>query len=407
MLKNLNITNLGPSKELSFDFGNRLNFLTGDNGLGKSFVLDIIWWTLTRAWPGNGRPMRPDEEKSESAQIEWSREDGIECSGYYKPSIAKWDINVAPVFPDGLVIYARMDGGFSIQFSPTGRGKPKAPLQLSPFDVWEGSGKGGKSRCEGFYRDVAAWLQTDAPQGGMLRNVAQVLSPQYETMEFGPPKRVYLDDTRMHPVLKMPYGEVPIAESSAGMRRILALAYVLTWACHENAERSRLMKSTSDGGVTVIIDEIEAHLHPLWQRTIVPALLTALDALNPGTPHQFHISTHSPLVLASLEPMFDQDQDRLFHFKLEGHSAVAEEIEWTPHGTSSYWLTSPIFGLGEARSREAETAIQAAKDFMVGQTAKLPKNLQTKEQIHEALKSSLPGQDPFWPRWMVKTGLED
>jgi predicted ATPase len=409
MLKNLHINDLGPSKELSFDFGTRLNFLTGDNGLGKSFVLDIVWWALTGAWPGKSRPMRPDEEKAESARIAWSENGKDTFTAYYTPKNENWLLLAlkGDVHSGGLVIYARMDGGFSIHFSRGGRGRPKAPLQLTPDEVWGGSRRGGTSRCEGFYRDVGTWLQTGSPQGEMLRRVARVLSPQNEVLEFGVPKRVYLEDTLNHPILMLPYGEVPVAESSAGMRRILALSYVMTWACHEDAERSRLMKSSSDGGVTVIIDEIEAHLHPLWQRSIVPALLTALDALNPGTPHQFHVSTHSPLVLASLEPFFDEDQDSLFHFKLDGHSAVAEEIEWTPHGTSSYWLTSPIFGLGEARSREAETAIQAAKDFMIGKTENLPQNLKTKEQIHNALKNSLPGQDPFWPRWMVKTGLED
>lgn len=406
MLKNLRITDLGPSKELSFEFGNRLNFLTGDNGLGKSFVLDIVWWTLTGTWPGKGRAIQPNENQAAAAKIEGETDTGRAFSAKYDPTLNRWDMDVLNKSKhDGLVVYARMDGGFSIRFSRTDR--HWTPRQLSASEVWEGSGRGGKMQCEGFYRDVAAWLQTDSPQGNMLREAALALSPEMEQMEFIQPKRIYVDDTRLHPILKMPYGDVPVTECSAGMRRILALAYILTWACHEDAERSRLMKMPFHGGVTVIIDEIEAHLHPRWQRTIVPALLTALDALNPGKPHQFHISTHAPLVLASLEPFFDQEQDRLFHFKLEGKCAVAEEIEWTPHGTSSYWLTSPIFGLGEARSREAETAIQAAKDFMVGKTDKLPANLQTKELIHEALKSSLPGQDLFWPRWIVKTGLED
>ena len=407
MLTNLNITNLGPSKELSFDFGSRLNFLTGDNGLGKSFVLDIVWWALTGAWPGASRPMRPDDNQTESSKIAWLSASGREVSAQYDAKLSKWDVDkFSKSKNDGLVVYARMDGGFSIHFSPTDR--HWIPRQLSASEVWEGSRRGGKMQCEGFYRDVASWLQTDSPQGKMLRRAALALSPEKESMELIQPKRIYVDDTRLHPLLKMPYGEVPVAECSAGMRRILALAYILTWACHEDAERSRLMKSPSTGGVTVIIDEIEAHLHPLWQRSIISALLKTIDDLNPGKPHQFHISTHAPLVLASLEPFYDETKDRLFHFKLdEDQRAVAEEIIWTPHGTSSYWLTSPIFGLVEARSREAETAIQAAKDFMVGKTEKLPQNLQTKEQIHEALKSSLPGQDPFWPRWMVKTGLED
>lgn len=407
MLKNLQITDLGPSKKLSFEFGSRLNILTGDNGLGKTFVLDIIWWTLTRTWPGKGRSIRPNELQLESAEIEWESGVGPGYAAGYNPKLNRWEMHdtFSRSENDGLVVYARMDGGFSIRFSPTDR--QWAPRQLSASEVWEGSGRAGKMQCEGFYRDVTAWLQTDSPQGNMLRKAAHALSPELERMEFIQPKRIYVDDTRLHPILKMPYGDVPVAECSAGMRRILSLAYILTWACHENAERSRLMKSPSNGGVTVIIDEIEAHLHPLWQRTIIPALRSALDDLNPGKTHQFHISTHSPMVLASLEPFFDEDQDHLFHFKLEEGTAVVEDLPWALHGVSSYWLTSPVFGLVEARSREAETAIIAARNFMIGKTGKLPPNLRSKESIHEKLKRVLPGQDPFWPRWIIKTGMED
>jgi hypothetical protein len=31
----------------------RLNLLSGDNGLGKTFLLDIAWWTLTGTWASN------------------------------------------------------------------------------------------------------------------------------------------------------------------------------------------------------------------------------------------------------------------------------------------------------------------------------------------------------------------
>jgi recombinational DNA repair ATPase RecF len=29
----------------------RLNLITGDNSLGKSFLLDVAWYCLTRRWP--------------------------------------------------------------------------------------------------------------------------------------------------------------------------------------------------------------------------------------------------------------------------------------------------------------------------------------------------------------------
>lgn len=44
----------------------------------------------------------------------------------------------------------------------------------------------------------------------------------------------------------------------------------------------------------VLIDEIEAHLHPTWQREIIPLLTTLFPKI------QFFITTHSPQVLSSV-----------------------------------------------------------------------------------------------------------
>ena len=66
------------------------------------------------------------------------------------------------------------------------------------------------------------------------------------------------------------------------------------------------------------------------------------------------------------------------------------------------WLTSPIFGLNQARSREAEAAFEAAEAFMRGDTKRLPRGLKTKAAIQKALEKSLSGVDPFWPRWIVE-----
>jgi DNA repair ATPase RecN len=39
MLEYLKLRNVGPAPELEMRFGPRLNLITGDNGLGKSFLL--------------------------------------------------------------------------------------------------------------------------------------------------------------------------------------------------------------------------------------------------------------------------------------------------------------------------------------------------------------------------------
>ncbi len=68
MLKNLYLRDVGPSREMALELAPRLNVLTGDNGLGKSFILDIAWWALTfnwgpdssgKAWPRRGKGSAP------------------------------------------------------------------------------------------------------------------------------------------------------------------------------------------------------------------------------------------------------------------------------------------------------------------------------------------------------------
>jgi DNA repair ATPase RecN len=54
MLKSLHLKNVGPAPEMTLELGSRMNLITGDNGLGKSFLLDVMWWALTRRWPQAG-----------------------------------------------------------------------------------------------------------------------------------------------------------------------------------------------------------------------------------------------------------------------------------------------------------------------------------------------------------------
>jgi len=48
MLDCLTIKNVCLAPELKLKWAPRFNIITGDNGLGKSFLLDTAWWALTR-----------------------------------------------------------------------------------------------------------------------------------------------------------------------------------------------------------------------------------------------------------------------------------------------------------------------------------------------------------------------
>ena len=49
MLERLALNNVGPAPEMALDFRPRVNLITGDNGLGKSFLLDMAWWAFDPA----------------------------------------------------------------------------------------------------------------------------------------------------------------------------------------------------------------------------------------------------------------------------------------------------------------------------------------------------------------------
>jgi hypothetical protein len=142
---------------------------------------------------------------------------------------------------------------------------------------------------------------------------------------------------------------------------------------------------------------MEAHLHPRWQREVLPALMSIGVLLNEKLETQFLVATHSPLVMASAEPVFDEGIDSLYHFEINDVGDVSlNEINFTRFGDISSWLTSPIFELKHARSKEAEIAIEAAKEL---QKNKNVSSTDVKEVSVQLIKY-LGSDDKFWPRWI-------
>ena len=56
MLHSLHLQNVGPAPAFDLNLKPRLNLLTGDNGLGKTFLLNVAWFGLTRCCPQELNP---------------------------------------------------------------------------------------------------------------------------------------------------------------------------------------------------------------------------------------------------------------------------------------------------------------------------------------------------------------
>jgi AAA domain, putative AbiEii toxin, Type IV TA system len=337
----------------------------------------------------------------------------------------------------GLVIYAAVDGSFAVwdparnywrepKGSKDGDEWPRAflfpPASASESDeaskkpirrdVANGLEEGGRVLCNGLIADWGVWYYQRSSQAKInpfkyLEDAISVLSHPLEPLTCGEPRKVFLDDTRSFPTLQMPYGVVPYPQWSAGVRRVVSFAYLIVWAWVEHLQAATLRKEPPTDQIILVVDEIEAHLHPKWQRTILPAILRVVEKLQQSIGVQVFAATHSPLVLASIEPHFDEEKDQLFCFNLHtekpsGKMVSFDTLPWAVHGDVVGWLTSDIFGLEQARSREAENAIEAAEAFLRGEKAKRPDGLNSKSAITAELRNVLSGIDPFWPRWIVE-----
>ena len=105
-------------------------------------------------------------------------------------------------------------------------------------------------RPKGVSNQMARVVIPDTPVGTesefeLLRRTLAALSPHGdrpgEVIRPGQPVRIFVDDTRDFPTIDFGYGDVPVIHASAGMRRILALAYLVVWSRREHVGASKLL----------------------------------------------------------------------------------------------------------------------------------------------------------------------
>lgn len=107
------------------------------------------------------------------------------------------------------------------------------------------------------------------------------------------------------------------------MKRILALSHLLVWAFQQHRLAAQAQRREPERRLVILFDEPETHLSPQWQRRLLPALMEAAAALGEGVEVQILVSTHAPLVLASVESRFDEARDRLFQLRMHEEEGLS------------------------------------------------------------------------------------
>jgi len=334
----LSLFNYRCAKKLILsDLQEDLNLFVGVNGAGKTTLLDALAHLLTvanarlRSPRGNGIPIPELDIRIGSATAAL----GVECHRAEAPDEAVyWTVLHTRAGHNPRVpahITAMEDGPLVINewaralrdeiersqercnlpvfvYYPVHRAVLDIPLRirkLHDFGLLQSSDQalplGRTARKSGIgFREFFEWFRNREdleneryrepgpfqpdPQLQAVRDALSVFLPGFHdfSIKRNPLRMVATKQGRIIRVDQMSDGEKILLALIGDLARRLAIA---------NPARPEPLL----GEGIVLIDEIDLHLHPSWQRTVIPRLLQTF----PGC--QFFITTHSPQVLGEVE----------------------------------------------------------------------------------------------------------
>jgi ABC-type multidrug transport system ATPase subunit len=175
-----------------------------------------------------------------------------------------------------------------------------------------------------------------------------------------------------------PWGRQPLAALSDGYRSTSQwLLDFIGWAVHAN----RLTENGNIGGI-LLIDEIEQHLHPLWQRYFVQRL----HEMFPNT--QIIASTHTPLAASGVADIDTGLLVKLDRSPENGVQAKLIDKEELYGKRADQVLTSEAFGLFTSRNQGSLTDIDRYSELL-GHTDLTEKEDDELQELREKLQESL------------------
>ena len=236
--------------------------------------------------------------------------------------------------------------------------------------------------CQWFYLRENAELRARVSNGASsgiefpdLRAVRAALCRTVEGVE-----RVFFDGNpqRLKVALRSPDGSrevLELGQLSDGYRNLLAM--VLDFA-RRLAQAHPAWPNPLEAPGILLIDEIELHLHPRWQQTVVPSLRAAF----PNT--QLIVTTHSPAVLTTV---------RREHVLLLGadHTFEAIPADVGTYGAENSRVLAEVFGAHD-RPQNVETVAKLRRylDLIEARQHESAEAVSLRSELEQALGSSDP-----------------
>ncbi len=346
-LQSITLVNFRAFEYLELDLHPELTVLIGSNGLGKSSILDAVAVALgpfVGAFDlGASRSFKPSD-----IRLEQVRQSYLPEMEYVQGGVEVRASGHVPVVSDECATSAEAFEWKRCLSAPTGARTTTADsrvLEVSanslqecmkrrgaevtvPVVAYYGPGRlykvknksrrkaSATSRTAGYidclesdssYEQLSVWLQTwflaqreardrhddaaSAEIGAYLHSVLRTIRVCLEPVGWTDLEYSLASEELI--ATKEGVGALPVSMLSDGIRGMISLVADIAFRCTKLNPHLGAHASRDTPGI-VLIDEIDLHLHPAWQQSVVSSLREAFPAV------QFIMTTHSPQVLSDV-----------------------------------------------------------------------------------------------------------
>lgn len=370
-IKHVIIENFRAIKKLDFECSGKVNVFIGDNGVGKTTVLEAIfvlcsWLNAKLSLPkGRGRSIRKEdirigaeycflsiavEYKGKSAQ--WSLMRGISSdnSTEKQTDLRELETLVRYIreFNDDdkslFSIYGVNRNLSSISIDKRVYGKKEvtrdvignsiARTNWKQFFNWYYERENEENRMKARFS-----IQYHDESLDAIRECLNEVFPDYHNLR--------VEDRPTRFVIEKDGHEINFDRLSDGEKCYITLVLDIA---RRLSMQSDGLGPILNGELIILIDELDLHLHPSWQLQMV----SNLERKFPNC--QFFVSSHSPLVLSSL-----CDEDKLVALR------NGEQVEFSavPYGDNGDYILKRFFGLSSVRDPRVQEVIDSISAELV------------------------------------------
>lgn len=289
-INKINIDQIGPIKELELNFSSKFNIICGQNGIGKTTILDC----LAQSFAGSSSTLK---KRAGAEMSSWDLEVSIDSKDIQKT------FDVFHFHPNET---SRNYNGFyessnEVVVFKTHRDIPYKKLSSLNTDKQKSINNFHQETIGGSLSDdLKNWFvnrflfsaQKDTLDQGQLKNYElakkcfSIVNPEIEFSKVLP--------NSFDIMLKTRAGDIYFEYLSSGYKSCLAVLLGVIMEIELRFKNPSIFIKEFQG--VIIIDEIDLHLHPEWQANIYKSLKEILPNA------QIFTSTHSPHIIQIANP---------------------------------------------------------------------------------------------------------